>query len=180
MQRFTPVVQRLLRAIGELSSSATYRDLFAVYQRYPVAIDDILPWVIEREDEYRRELLLDGGTFHAWIITWLEAQQSPIHNYKNPACAVRVLSGTLTETVFVPKPDGSVRPESSDYCVGDVIGGFDTDIHRESNLGNARVTSLHVYMPGIIDMDEFIFDARFWSRWIMIKGKQLHFYLKRR
>ena len=46
------------------------------------------------------------GWYQAWVMCWRNGQRSPIHDHKGSSCAVRVLRGTLTETLFAFAPNG--------------------------------------------------------------------------
>src|SRR4051812_27435697 len=58
---------------------------------------------------YKRNLVRAGPQYHAWLLCWKNGQRSPIHDHRGSACVVRVLRGTLTETVFEQAPNGHVK-----------------------------------------------------------------------
>jgi hypothetical protein len=71
---------------------------------------------------------------------------------------VRVLRGTLTETLFEITPNGHIKAMfSRDLPPGSVIGSEDSDIHQVSNLqsGNADLVTLHVYSPPLLWMGTY-------------------------
>jgi cysteine dioxygenase len=71
---------------------------------------------------------------------------------------VRVLRGTLTETLFEMAPNGHVKASfSRDIAEGSVIGSEDADIHQVSNLqaDDADLVTLNVYAPPLIRMNTF-------------------------
>ena len=73
-------------------------------------------------------------------------------------CVVRVLRGTLTETLFELAPNGHVKATfSRDFAEGSLIGSEDTDIHQVSNLqaGDADLVTLHVYSPPLTRMNTY-------------------------
>ena len=82
-------------------------------------------------------------------------QRSPIHDHRGSACGVRVIQGTATETLYERMPSGYIRAVSSrELFVDQVCGSFDDDIHQVSNLqdGNAKLITLHVYTPPLLNM----------------------------
>jgi cysteine dioxygenase len=92
------------------------------------------------------------------MLCWKNGQRSPIHNHAGSACVVRVLRGTLTETVFEMAPNGHVKASfSRDIAEGGLIASEDTDIHQASNLqaGDADLVTLHVYTPPLTRMKTF-------------------------
>ncbi len=83
------------------------------------------------ENGYKRNLVRVGPNYHAWLLCWKNGQRSPIHNHRGSACVVRVLRGTLTETLFELAPNGHVKATFlRDFSVGSLIGSEDTEIHQ--------------------------------------------------
>ena len=76
---------------------------------------------------------------------------------------MRVLRGTLTETLFERAPSGHVKATfSRDLSEGSLIGSEDSDIHQVSNLQaeNADLVTLHVYAPPLNRMETYsLFDS---------------------
>jgi len=67
-------------------------------------------------------------------------------------CALRVLRGVLTETVFEFTPNGHVKAiMSRDFAPGSVVCTQDSDLHQVSNLqpGTNDLVTLHVYSPAL-------------------------------
>ena len=63
---------------------------------------------------------------------------------------MRVLRGTLTETIFDRTPDGFIYPTSTQTLhENQVCGSEDSDIHQVSNIAAGRqdLVTLHVYSP---------------------------------
>jgi cysteine dioxygenase len=107
---------------------------------------------------YKRNLVRAGAHYHAWLLCWRNGQRSPIHDHKGSACVVRVLRGTLTETLFEVAPNGHVKATFSRDCLeGSLIGSEDSDIHQVSNLqaGDADLVTLHVYAPPLLRMGTY-------------------------
>ncbi len=57
---------------------------------------------------YRRNLMHAGPAYHALVLCWRNGQASPIHDHRGSACAVLVLRGRATETVFGMTEEGRV------------------------------------------------------------------------
>ena len=107
---------------------------------------------------YKRNLVRAGPHYHAWLLCWRNGQRSPIHDHRGSTCVVRVLRGTLTETVFELAPNGHVKATSSrDYGEGSIVGSEDGDIHQVSNLqaADADLVTLHVYAPPLTRMGTY-------------------------
>ena len=102
--------------------------------------------------ELYRDVHLD-----AWLICWLNAQETGFHDHDLSSGAVYVCEGTLAEdrlqlagegireTVF-PRPAGSV---------------FDFDaarVHRMRHVGGGPAVSIHLYSPALWRMGHYSFD----------------------
>lgn len=121
-------------------------------------IDDIRGYARFGNDRYQRNLLHAGPAYQALVICWRAGQRSPIHDHKGSACAVRVLEGVATETVFDRTPDGLVYATCSRTLrTGESCASEDTDIHQVSNLqeqGRDLIT-LHIYSPPLLRMGTY-------------------------
>ncbi len=126
--------------------------------RFEIDISDLSEHVHFAENGYKRNLVFAAPHYHAWVLCWKSGQRSPIHDHSGSACAVRVLRGTLTETLFELAPNGHVKATfSRDFTEGSLIGSEDTDIHQVSNLQaqNADLVTLHIYTPPLNRMTTF-------------------------
>src|SRR5208282_1142850 len=112
--------------LGELTDNLTGFD---------IDIDDVATFVRFADRGYQRNLVRATPHYHAWVLCWKNGQRSPIHDHSGSACVVRVLRGTLTETLFEFAPNGHVKASfSRDFGEGSIIGSEDTDLHQVSNL----------------------------------------------
>jgi cysteine dioxygenase len=85
-------------------------------------------------------------------LCWKNGQRSPIHDHKGSVCALRVLRGILTETLFEFTPNGHVKAlQSRDFGPGSVVVSQDSDLHQVSNLqaGTTDLVTLHTYSPAL-------------------------------
>ena len=105
---------------------------------------------------YRRNLLQEGPAYHALVLCWRAGQRSPIHDHCASSCAVHVLKGIATETVFARTAYGLIfAMGTKELATGETIGSFDSDIHQISNLqapGEDLIT-LHLYSPPLLQMN---------------------------
>ena len=139
-------------------------DLDAELKRTRLVEDDYRRIVSFGEKTYRRNLLHEGSAYHALVLCWRAGQRSPIHDHSGSNCAVFVLEGVATETLFATTAQGLVYATATlDHPVGHVIGSFDSDAHQISNLqepGQDLIT-LHIYSPPLLAMNRFsLTDAR--------------------
>jgi cysteine dioxygenase len=119
---------------------------------------DVAEFIRFSNKGYARNSLREGNSYHAWIMCWKNGQRSPIHDHAGSSCSVRVLRGTLTETIFERAPNGHVKAVfSRDLAAGGVCGSEDSDMHQISNLqaGAADLVTLHIYSPPLVRMGTY-------------------------
>ena len=127
-------------------------------QRLRVDPEAIRPFLVFSPERYRRNLMHAGPRYHALILCWRSGQSSPVHDHRGSACAVRVISGRATETVFEMTEEGRVFPvRTRTLSAGFTCATQDLDIHRIANgqpVGNDLVT-LHLYSPPLLVMGQY-------------------------
>ncbi len=147
----------MARTLGELfhyldglQGRAPLEELTARLAALEIDCDDVADSVRFSSQSYMRNLLRAGRWYHALVLCWRNGQRSPIHDHAGSSCAMRVLRGTLTETLFEFAPNGHVYPTFSRQLLpGGVAGSQDLDIHQVSNLqaDGADLVTLHIYTP---------------------------------
>jgi cysteine dioxygenase len=148
----------MFRHLDTLSGRPDLARLTEDLARFDVDLEDLAEHLRFSERGYTRNLVRAGAGYHAWLLCWRNGQRSPIHDHKGSACVVRVLRGTLTETLFEVAPNGHVKATfSRDLAEGSLLGSEDTDIHQVSNLqaGDADLVTLHVYAPPLHRMGTY-------------------------
>lgn len=148
----------LFRFLDGLHGRAPLEALQAELEELDIDLDQVAEHMKFAERTYRRNLLRAGEWYNVWVLCWRNGQRSPIHDHKGSSCAVRVLEGTMTETLFEFAPNGQIRATfSRDLETGGVVGSEDLDIHQVSNLqaGQANLVTLHVYSPPLAVMGTY-------------------------
>src|SRR5262245_40160907 len=69
-----------------------------------VEVEDVEDFVKYADRTYRRNLMRGGEAYNVWVLCWRNGQRSPIHDHKGSSCCIRVLEGTMTETLFSLAP----------------------------------------------------------------------------
>jgi cysteine dioxygenase len=131
--------------------------------RFEIDIEDVARYVKFSDRTYARNLVRATPGYYAWVLCWKNGQRSPIHDHSGSACVVRVLRGTLTETLFEFAPNGHVKASfSRDFTEGSIFGSEDTDLHQVSNLQaeDADLVTLHVYAPPLVAMNTYTLHDR--------------------
>jgi predicted metal-dependent enzyme (double-stranded beta helix superfamily) len=110
------------------------------------------------DGRYQRNIVRASENYHVWVMCWQAGQRSPIHDHGSSVCAVRVLRGTATVTLFERAASGDVKAtRSEDVPAGGVIGTQDGDLHQVSNLqgGGQGLVTLHVSCPPLLRMGTY-------------------------
>ena len=154
----TDDLEGMFRYLDTLTERPDLERVMEELSRFEIDLDDVSDHVHFSRNTYKRNLMRSGPHYHAWVMCWRNGQRSPIHNHAGSACVVRVLRGTLTETIFEMAPNGHVKASfSRDIAEGSLIGSEDADIHQVSNLqaGDADLVTLHVYAPPLTRMETY-------------------------
>jgi cysteine dioxygenase len=156
-------LQAMLAYLDTLEGRPALRGFTEDLTGFEIDLDDVLALVRFSDRNYQRNLVRATPGYHAWVLCWKNGQRSPIHDHSGSACVVRVLRGTLTETLFEFAPNGHVKASfSRDYAEGSIFGSEDTDLHQVSNLqaGEADLVTLHVYAPPLVAMNTYTLHDR--------------------
>ena len=131
-------------------------------ERISLTHDQVAPYVRFHAEHYMRNLMHSGPAYQALILCWQAGQRSPIHDHLGSSCAVRIIQGTATETVFDRTSEGLVYPTHSNFLTeGSTTASASDDIHQVSNLQSDQrdLVTLHVYSPPLLVMNTFsLFD----------------------
>jgi cysteine dioxygenase len=149
---------QLLDFLGGLGRPAALPDLCSALTKVDVTLDDVRPHVKFGDRTYRRNLVDAGPWHHLLVLCWRNGQRSPIHDHQGSCCAVRVLAGTMTETVFSRAANGLVRADfSHELGPGAIVGSANDDLHQISNLqaDGAELVTLHIYSPPLLIMGTY-------------------------
>lgn len=89
----------------------------------------------------------DFGVAELLVMTWHANQQSPIHDHFQSACGIRVLQGTMTETLYDFVKDDKVSQKTVKVWLEGEITTSEAslDIHKISNSNEAVLVTLHIY-----------------------------------
>jgi cysteine dioxygenase len=151
-------LQAMFRHLDGLTGRPDLARLTEELSCFDIELADLSEHLHFSPDTYKRNLVRAGPHYHAWLLCWKNGQRSPIHDHRGSACVVRVLRGTLTETLFELAPNGHVKATfSRDFVEGSLLGSEDSDIHQVSNLqaGDADLVTLHVYAPPLLRMGTY-------------------------
>src|SRR5690242_10956931 len=114
-------LEPLFRYLDGLRGRAPLTELVAAVGRLDVDCADLAHAIRFSEQGYLRNLVRAGSWYHVLVLCWKNGQRSPIHDHAGSSCCVRVLRGTMTETVFAFAPNGHVKALGSrDFAPGSI------------------------------------------------------------
>ncbi|MBI3099667.1 MAG: cysteine dioxygenase family protein [Planctomycetes bacterium] len=138
---------------------------FDLVQRLNLGADGLREHVFFRADSYARNLICLTPQFEMLALCWRPGQNSRIHDHMESFSCVRVMSGTLTNRIYVRRDDGfrpgyaevaevradRVRP--GEYANLDVGG-----IHMMENPADSKedLVTLHFYAEPLREMNVFL------------------------
>jgi predicted metal-dependent enzyme (double-stranded beta helix superfamily) len=109
-----------------------------------------------RHDSSQRvyEELLSDEHLTAWLICWMDEQDTGFHDHDVSAGAVSVVSGSVCEERLAIGGE----PRKRSFAVGDAFHFAPTDIHRVRHGGSDPAVTLHVYSPPLARMGAYVID----------------------
>jgi cysteine dioxygenase len=156
------LIEELYKAFGEETVDPDrIKDLLEAYKSNP---RDWKKYVFFDPHRYTRNLIDNGnGKFNLFALCWSEGQGSSIHSHSDAHCFVKILHGSLKETLFEwPNSDSADEQPMQQMAVhtygqngvtyiNDTIG-----LHRMENPSNSEGTvSLHLYTPPFVLCNKF-------------------------
>lgn len=164
LDAFHALVQDLSLILGPSSGidseDVDPRELQSLMERYTSNPSEWQKYALgDYSRNYTRNLVDKGnGKSNLLILVWTPGKGSPIHDHANAHCVMKVLKGTLKETLFSwPDPDlakegkpapPQVKKETLYHENGVTYMSDQLGLHRISNPDPENVAvSLHLYTP---------------------------------
>lgn|ERR1041385_1155516 len=144
--------------LDQYSDRIPLRILTDGLKRLRIELSEIQPFAHFSDERYQRNLMHAGPAYHALILCWRNGQSSPIHDHRGSSCAVRIVAGEATETVFEMTEEGRLfEARRRKLPQGFMCATQDLDIHRLSNLQRDRpnLITLHIYSPPLLTMGQY-------------------------
>jgi predicted metal-dependent enzyme (double-stranded beta helix superfamily) len=109
-----------------------------------------------RHDATQRvyEELISDAHLTAWLICWIDEQDTGFHDHDCSAGAVAVVGGRVCEERLAI----GRKPSTRTFGVGDAFHFTAADIHRVRHSGVDPAVSLHVYSPPLARMGAYSID----------------------
>jgi predicted metal-dependent enzyme (double-stranded beta helix superfamily) len=100
------------------------------------------------------EELLSDAHLTAWLICWMDDQDTGFHDHDTSAGAVAVVGGRVREERLAI----GGQPRKRMFAVGDSFHFAPADIHRVRHGGSDPAVTLHVYSPPLAHMGAYVID----------------------
>ncbi len=142
-------LQNLAAQLNRHQGAIPVETLEAYVSNLHITLPDIFDLLQFDPARYTRTRIYHSEACEVLLFVWLPGQRSRIHDHSGSACAVRVVSGHVTETRY-EQFNGEVHPAGTTVLPeGSVTCSFDDDIHRVSNEDDAGriLVTLHAYSP---------------------------------
>ena len=114
-------------------------------------------WIhLVKHDSSQRlyEELLSDAHVTAWLICWMDDQDTGFHDHDVSSGAVAVVSGAVREQRL--RIDGP--PRDRGFAAGQTFHFSPADIHRVHHAGTDPAVTLHVYSPPLARMGAYVVD----------------------
>jgi cysteine dioxygenase len=161
MWELSPVTRPPIAALEELdrySGRIPLSDLQSWLTRADLTLEHVRPFLRFDPGHYVRNLMYAGPGYQALVLCWRSGQRSPIHDHTGSSCAVKVIQGVATETVFARGPNGMLYAVGSRQLpAGCTCASQDSDVHQMSNLQSEgeELITLHIYSPPLLYMNMY-------------------------
>jgi uncharacterized NAD(P)/FAD-binding protein YdhS/predicted metal-dependent enzyme (double-stranded beta helix superfamily) len=156
-------LKELFAELERCDGIPTIADLHRSLSEATLDLADILPHAACHRDGYVRTLIAKTDRFESLVMCWMPGQKSPIHDHGGAACGVRVIQGSVTETLYTLGADGFADAfRRRVFHAGDVLSADNDALHSLGNLVVARrrnrpvaLVTLHVYAPELKNSRKF-------------------------
>lgn len=99
---------------------------------------------------YTRNCIFENEKFELILICWEKNQKTPIHDHDGEECWVKVIDGTLKETLYKQESSGLTQIKSTISVKGTISYMIDfMGYHKLENISGHRAMSLHLYAKPI-------------------------------
>ena len=115
------------------------------------------PYVRYDESERWHQRLYRDRRVDLWLISWLPAQGTQLHDHGGSAGAFTVLTGELSEAICHPAA-GDARLVERVRRAGDGVGFGPHYVHDVRNLSDRPAVSVHAYSAPLTSMTYYDID----------------------
>lgn len=140
---------KMIRHMDGLTEAATTEHMADLISRANVTRQDLINACKFSDKTYARNTLAKSDWYQLLVICWRYGQGSPIHDHEGSNCAVRIVDGIATETMFEDLGNGLVEPVCTrELNADELCTANDRDIHViENRQPDKELITLHLYSP---------------------------------
>ena len=138
--------------LGGYARDLSRSELRGAAARLALRPDVWSPLVRHDADERFYEEIYRDEHLSAWLICWMQGQETGFHDHAGSSGAVTVVSGALLEQR--PAPQGGLIGNL--HSRGEIFDFGPTVVHGVRHHGTAPATSLHVYSPPLDGMGAYV------------------------
>ena len=152
------MIERVFADLNAYSEMIPLSKLKEWLESAEITLEDLRQFTRFDPDHYMRNLVNRGPRHQALLLCWRNGQRSPIHDHSGSNCAVKVLQGVATETLFDRAANGMIYAvESRELKVDGICVLRDDNIHQMSNLqaDDTDLVTLHIYSPPLLSMNAY-------------------------
>lgn len=148
----------LLNGRGLSSKDIDIEKIKKLMENYQSQESDWIKYALhDSSRSYTRNGIINiNGNANLLVLCWTPGKHSAIHDHANAHCCMKILKGTLTESLYeFPESEGSQLVPKSDYDLNCQQVGYISDdigLHKISNPTDDVSVSLHLYTPPYASM----------------------------
>jgi Cysteine dioxygenase type I len=110
------------------------------------------PFVVFDANRRWHQRLYRDQRVDVWLISWLPYQGTQLHDHGGSAGSFTVISGVLSEAVYIHTGRDAGRLREREQMAGRSVG-FDAGyVHDVRNLSDTPAVSVHAYSPPLASM----------------------------
>ena len=141
-------IESYLETLTARADLPILEELLASLRFVPEEFKDV---ALFHDKHYQRNHISGSDWYDLFLMCWKPGQSSAIHDHAGSSCALKIVSGTATETGYaLSKPDSPLVIEGAKrrYFSGSLCLAQDGEIHRISNDSpNENLMTIHIYSP---------------------------------
>jgi len=115
-----------------------------------IPLEDFQDYCFWSSSFYTRNCIFENEKFELILLCWEKDQKTPIHDHGGEQCWVKLIEGSLEETLYKRESGGLTAVNTSVSLQGDISYMIDfMGYHTLENISGHRAMSLHLYAKPI-------------------------------
>jgi predicted metal-dependent enzyme (double-stranded beta helix superfamily) len=147
----SPKLKPLTNYLSSLTSRADLKTLHRILYQSGITIEDVAQYLQFNDKHYSRNKVMGSKFFDLFVMCWKPGQASLVHDHTDSSCALKILTGAVTEICceLIDSTHRIVRPSRKVlYAAGKICSAQDNEIHQIVNASkDQNLVTLHIYSP---------------------------------